>query len=201
MVDEALLREFSKLRLLPEERRYLQQELAKMAIDGKVAQADAVRSIELRLGQLDDRLGRLTDAYIDRLLEAELFEQRKKALLAERLDLQGQLAEWRKGKRNPAQELADYLERADGAYLAYKLATPSEKRDLVDALTSNRLVAGKELTIMLSLPFSEIAKRAECQDGRPRRNSPRTWKRLLKWLPNISVIVARTRSQMQTFPT
>jgi len=182
MVDEGVLREFSKLRLLPEERRYLKQELAKMATDGKMAQAEAVRSIELRLGQLDDRLGRLTDAYIDRLLEAELFEQRKKALLAERLDLHSQLAEWRNGKRNPAQELADYLERADSAYLAYKLATPGEKRDLVDALTSNRLVEGKNLTIMLSLPFSEIAKRAESQDGSPRRNSPRTWKRILKRL-------------------
>lgn len=169
-VEEAVLSELRKLRLSEDERRFLKQELGRIAVDGQAAKMDAVRSLDLRLRQLDDRLGRLTDAYIDRLLERQLFEERKKALLSERVDLESQLSNWQGGRRNPAQELSDYLERADSAYLAYKQALPSEKRDLVDTLTSNRMVGGKNVVVMLSLPFSEIAKRAECQDGSATEN-------------------------------
>ena len=178
-VDEALLREFRKLQFLPEERQYLRQELANMRMDAKSNQEEAIRALDLRLAQIQDRLSRLTDAYIDRLIEKEPFEQRNKALLAERLDLRNQLTEWQSGKRNPGDDLSEYLERADGAYLAYRRATPDEKRDLLESLTSNRLVEGKSVTIMLTLPFSEIANRFEGQDGGPRRVAPRTCRQLL----------------------
>ena len=41
-------------------------------------QQETIAALKLRLAQADDRLGRLTDAYIDRLIEPELFEARKK---------------------------------------------------------------------------------------------------------------------------
>lgn len=150
-----------------------------MRMDAKSNQEEAIRALDLRLAQIQDRLSRLTDAYIDRLIEKEPFEQRNKALLAERLDLRNQLTEWQSGKRNPGDDLSEYLERADGAYLAYRRATPDEKRDLLESLTSNRLVEGKSVTIMLTLPFSEIANRFEGQDGGPRRVAPRTCRQLL----------------------
>jgi hypothetical protein len=38
----------------------------------------------LSLNRIQDRLARLTDAYIDRMVEKDSFEERKKTLLMER---------------------------------------------------------------------------------------------------------------------
>lgn len=156
-----------------------------MKLSNTEEQKNIVNALTLQLGQIEDRLNRLTDAYIDRLIEKDLFEQRKSALLVERTDLEQRLAEWKSGKRNPADELLCFLERADSAYLAYKLGLPEEKRDLLDSVTSNRLVSGKTPEIMLASPFNEVANRFECTSGGPRRSIPRTWHALIKRLLTI----------------
>lgn len=113
-------------------------------------QENMIKALDLRLAQLNDRLTRLTDAYLDQAAERDLFEQRKTALLGERRDLQSQLSSWQDGKRNISEELEKILEPADSAYLAYKQAQPDEKRHMLAALTSNRLVDRKIPVIMLS---------------------------------------------------
>src|ERR1039457_2840386 len=153
-----------------------------MKLSNTAEQEKIVAALTLQLAQIEDRLNRLTDAYIDRLIEKDLFEQRKSALLVGRTDVEQRLAEWKNGKRNPADELLLFLERADSAYLAYKLGLAEEKRDLLDSVTSNRLVSGKTPEIMLALPFNEVANRFECTSGGPRRSIPRTWNALINRL-------------------
>ena len=137
------------------------------------------------LSQIDDRIGRLTDAYIDRLIEQELFEARKKTLLSERLDLQSQIASWQDGKRDASKEVAKFIELADGACLAFNNGTLDEKRDLLDALTSDRLIDGEIPVIVLSLPFRTIAERPKGGYGVPRRGIHQIWKPLLARLSDI----------------
>ncbi len=73
------------------------------------------------------------------------------------------------GQRDIAEEMARFIERADSACLAYKGGTVEEKRDLLDSLTSDRILNGKVPTIMLSLPFSAIAERHNLARGSQRR--------------------------------
>ena len=136
-------------------------------------------ALKLRLSQVDDRIGRLTDAYIDRPIEKDLFEARKNTLLSERLGLEAQIASWHDGKRDASEELAKFIERADTAWLAYKGGTIEEKRDLLDVITSNRIIDRKIPTIMLSLPFRALAERTKTADGGPRRDIHRTWSLLI----------------------
>jgi len=181
-VEEAVITELARLQFSLEERRFLQAELARACENAARQRDEAMTALNLRINQNEDRLSRLTDAYIDRLIDAELFESRKKALLAERRDLDNQLVEWRTNKRDPSAELAKFLERADTAYLAYKSGLITEKRELLDALTSNRVVDRKNPTIMLSLPFRMVADRTKFEDGCPRRDIARTWSILLPQL-------------------
>jgi len=185
VVESAVLAEFSRLSLSIEERHYLQREFQLVRANAAQQQQETIAALNLRLCQIDDRLSRLTDAYIDRLIELELFEARKKALLSERLDLNSQIASWQDRKRDASEELAKFLERADGACLAYKIGTVEEKRDLLDALTSNRIIDRKTPTIMLSLPFRAIADRPKSADGSPRRDIHRTWKCLLAMMMTL----------------
>jgi len=185
MVEQAVLEQLARLRFAKNESAWFRPKLAQMKLSNIQEQEKIVTALTLQLAQVVDRLNRLTDAYIDRLIEKDLFEQRKSALLVERTDVEQRLAEWKSGKRNPADELLCFLERADSAYLAYKLGLPEEKRDLLDSITSNRLVSGKTPEIMLASPFNEIANRFECTSGGPRRSIPRTWNLLIGRLLRI----------------
>lgn len=184
-VEAAVCREFSRIQLSPNERCYLRQELDRMKDNAAGQREETVAALKLRLAQTEDRIARLTDAFIDRLIEQDLFEVRKKTLLSERLDLESQIANWQGGKVDAVGDLAKFLERADSACSAYKGGTVEEKRDLLDALTSNRTIYGKLPVIMLSLPFRAVAERQKCADGAPRRAIHLTWKPLLSRLTNI----------------
>jgi DNA invertase Pin-like site-specific DNA recombinase len=186
-VDFAILQAFSALRLQSDEQRYALDELNALRKDDNQQQEKVIAALELNLKQVADRLARLTDAYIDRVLDKDSFEQRKAALLSERRNLEDSLAEWRSGKHNPADELQEILERADTAYLGYKQGTALEKRNLINTLTSNRLVEHKSLEVTLDSPFDLIANRAKCANGSPRRDTHRTFamKSLVSRLLNL----------------
>jgi len=103
----------------------------------------------------------------------------------ERRQLQGSLAQWQGGKRSEADELQIILERGDSAYTGYNSGNVADKRDLVDTITSNRLLDGKSLEVVLTSPFDVIASRIKIKDGSPRRDIPRTWKHLLPLMLNL----------------
>ena len=180
--ENAILSRLIRLRLHPEEQRYCLQELAKLRADASKRQEEIVSGLQLQLGQIEDRLTRLTDAYIDRLIDKDTFEQRKTTLLMERRQLEDSLLQWQGGKHSETDELQEILERGDSAYSAYNSGNVPDKRDLVDTITSNRLLDRKSLEVALSSPFDVIASRTQTSDGSPRRDIPRTWRVLLQKL-------------------
>jgi hypothetical protein len=141
--EESVLSRFADLRLREDERRYIGCELRKLKAEDTKNIEDAATALKLRLSQIEERTNRLTDAYIDRLLEKDAFEERKKALLMERRGTEEKLADVTTGRMRISEELEHFLERAGAAYSAYKIGNLGEKRELVDSLTSNRLLRGK----------------------------------------------------------
>jgi len=192
-VEAEVLRQLSRLQFTPEERRYLQTEVERIRGNTAKYQQDILCSLNLRIAQIEDRVNRLTDAYIDRLIEQDVFEARKKTLLSERLDLENQIDSEQGMGRDVVKELAQFLERADSACLAYKMGSTEEKRDLLDSVTSNCTVDGKVPIITLKLPFSTVAERSNCRDGRPRRDRHRIWRRLIPEL--IRLMKCKTEPQ------
>ncbi len=182
VMETAVLQRFEEIGLSDDERRYIECELRKFKEEDANHQEEAIAALRLKLGQIEERLNRLTDAYIDRVLEKDAFEARKNALLMERKDLEENLAGWSSGGRLASEELAHFLERARGAYSAYKVGNVDEKRELVDSLTSNRILNGKLPEITLAFPLQEVANRFQNAGGGPRRDIPRTWTRLLPLL-------------------
>jgi DNA invertase Pin-like site-specific DNA recombinase len=192
--DSVFLQRFQTLSFADEERCYFWQEASRLRADDNQNQEKAIAALKLQLAQIDERLNRLTDAYVDRLIDKDLFEQRKDALLMERAGMADQLRQWQAGKNTMSELVAEILERAQSAYLAYKLGQPTEKRDLVDSLTSNRLVNSKTLDVSLLSPFDEIADRSKLEHGSPRRDVARTWTRLL---PRILTSLQRKQESQE----
>jgi len=124
IVEEAALERLLPLEFSEEEKSYVQTRVPQLKSDWENRREEEVNALALRIKSLEDRLGRLTDAFVDRLIEKEIFEQRKGAFLAERKDLEEKLAQLRDGSRSVPDRLQEFLELAGSAYLLYKSALP-----------------------------------------------------------------------------
>src|SRR5262249_24356257 len=97
-------------------------------------------SVELSTNRVEERLVRLTDAYLDGMLEGELFEDRKRALLLERQHLRERSAQLKSSAGSPVARLLEFLELAKSASLSYETGNLDEKRNLLKSVTSNLIV-------------------------------------------------------------
>jgi len=161
----------------------IRQVIANISVHDRETEQDQLAAQQLRLAQLQDRVNRLTDAYIDRLIERDIFEERKTALLMERKQIEEHLG----GSNEPLPErLTKFFERANSACLLYKSSLPYEKRDALTNLTSNRTVAGKNVVITLAPPYNQIANRPHFAYSSPKRARLRTVNTLIgkvrKWV-------------------
>jgi len=170
-----------------EEREYFRARLGTLRSEWASHLDNEVRSIKLRLDQIRDRLNRLTDAYLDQALDKTMFEERKTALLLEQKDAEENLAKLtRDGSQGP-EKVEKFLELVGDAWLSHELALPEEKREMVNILSSNREVDGKNLYLTPSLAFREIANRSKNSTCTPERDIPRTWDRLLNILTKLNI--------------
>lgn len=178
-LEQAIVHELKKLEYTQEEKDHFRGRILQLRQDWTSQQLQTTQSLQMQLKQLDERFNNLTDAYLDKMIDKESFERRKTTLLEERRSTQDRLAE---SVRNPlmiTDRLQLFLERAGNAYLTYKMAIMDEKRELINTLTSNRLVDGKSLKVMLDLPFNMVANRFNVPGGRASRSTPRTWDSLI----------------------
>jgi site-specific DNA recombinase len=184
-IEGEVLKQLSKLEFTAEERAYLEGEIVRLKKDWIQEQEALLESMQLRLGKLQERLARLTDAYIDRLIEKEIFEERKTVVLMERKAIEESYSDT--NQRPVPDQLAEFFELSGAAYLRYKLGNPDEKRGLLKIITSNRTASGKEVDISLSLPFSEVANRCKNTNGVPCRDRLRTLAKTFRVILNYFI--------------
>jgi site-specific DNA recombinase len=133
----------------------------------EASEGERLQQAALALGKANDRLSRLTDAYLDGSVDKEIFEARKTSLFAERRALQDALDESQ--IEGPEASRLKKFELAYMAYLQFDLPTPDEKRDALKIVCSNLVLEGKELGFRLLFPFKEIAKLRISSYGGPYR--------------------------------
>lgn len=167
------------LRFEREERKLLLQKLGDVKSDLAAQWEAESASTRLLVSQNRERLDRFTDAYVDGLIDKETFEARKAVLLMERKSLEEKIGQ---PKSLIANRIEKFLELAGDAYLLYEMALPSERRDLLRIVTSNRTVCAKKIEITLKTPFLEVANRQKNLNGSPRRDRHRTLDVLLRKL-------------------
>jgi hypothetical protein len=157
------------LRFDDEEKACCQEIMAKATENWSSQQEEEVKSAQLRLSQVKDRLNRLTDAYLDAVLDRPTFEARKQALQLEQRAVEETLRDPAHGAKSLT-KIQRYLEHAGDAWLSHQNALPEEKREMVKILTSNIWVQGKDLEVEPSLPFGLIANRSKIAECDPQRD-------------------------------
>ena len=157
-----------------EEKPFIESQLQVVKRELGVERDSARQTLSLRLRQVSDRLMKLTDAYLDGEIEKDLFEQRKGHLLSEKKEVEESVRVLSYSGSQFETQLRNLLELADTAWLNYFLTSSQEKRNLLQTLTSNIEVYGKNVVVKLSLPFEWIAERDSVLPGSPERDTSRS---------------------------
>jgi site-specific DNA recombinase len=178
-IEQAIAAVLPPLQFTDDEREYLEQRVTELREHWVTEKEEQIQTLTLRLGNLQERVGRLTDVYIDGAIEKDLFQERKAAVLLERKDAEERLGALKGGRFSLPDRLAEFLELAESVSGSYKTALSEEKRDLLKIVTSNREVDGKNVVLTLTQPFALIAQRCENSHGAPYRDTPRTLDSLL----------------------
>jgi DNA invertase Pin-like site-specific DNA recombinase len=133
------------------------------------------QSLRLSLAATDDRLGRLTDAFVDRLIERDIYLQRKEKLLGERVELQDRMAACEAGMGEIRERVEKILELIKALGTMPILESDAKIREILESTTSNLTVRRKNVVVAWKNPFQELSKRPVVTDGAPVRIKPRTF--------------------------
>jgi site-specific DNA recombinase len=181
-IDNAVGEAFGTLRLDEEEMSYVRQWFANAQANHEVYRAKELDAAQLNLAQVRDRLGRLTDAYLDGAIDKIMLDERRNALLFEDVGLKKRVAELESGSYDTVTRLEKFLELVQDASNLYRMALPLEKRDFVKKLTSNLGVERDRIAVELKNGAQLIANRNISIDGGAKRRVHRTWDPLLTQL-------------------
>ena len=174
LVDDSVQDRFSLLDLNKKEKRLFFKEIQKHKERFEQERKEVVASCKLLLGEVETKLIRLTDAFLEGDVDREMYHFRKEAFLKEKLELEEKRRAFNEDGKGLVDEITEFLELAEKASLTYRSAYPVEKRRILKAVTSNRFVNGKNVEVELSKPFSIIANRPVLQKCDPSAGRPRT---------------------------
>ncbi len=172
----------SRLTFDEDEVQCIQAWVEKARLNQGASREQELEVAKLRLNGARERLGRLTDAFIDGMLEKALFENRKNSLLSEEQDIQSRIRELESGNGTALMRMERFLELIRSVPFAYQNANPDEKRDLVKELVSNLTVLAKNVSLTLKPEVDLLVNRLKLSYGAPSRCATRTLRRLLKKL-------------------
>lgn len=175
---------FERLRLSPEEVRMVDIELEHMRKNNAQQCEEAIKQFRMALQAVQQKNERITDIYIDGLLNRAELEQKKTALILERREIEGNLSELERGKQPGLARLEKIVELIKTASLLYEKGSDDDKRELIKEVMSNRVASHKSLEIVGRNPFESIVNRHAVRFGGPLRGRSRTfWRKVLQDIP------------------
>ena len=171
-IDAKLKEIFKLLQFAEDEIGDIRDLVAKCRGTASDEKAKRSAALAIQIAKCDERLVRLTDAFLDATVEKDLFESRKVAVLQEKRRLRDQLA-FVGSLPSTADMIAKKIELAEAAYLQYESGNPAEKRDMVVSTTSNFIGTSNYPVITLLSPFQELVDWRRSNHCDPHRENAR----------------------------
>jgi DNA invertase Pin-like site-specific DNA recombinase len=185
-VEAGVIERLKAVQLDPEQHEYLARKIEAFRKDYGANRSKEIDSLEIRVAQIKERLGLLTDAYLDGTIEKDIFEQRKTTLLMERRHIEDQIQDLMDGSPVLDQKLDRLLELLKSAYSLYICGLPQERREAILDVCSNRTLCEKTLDITLAVPFDQVVDCRKNTSGGPSRANARTWDKLAEFIFNFA---------------
>lgn len=173
-VDEALRANLRPFRLTEEEWAEVTRDFAAVMEQAEQNSAEERRSVDLAVAAVDDRLSRLTDAYLDQTIDKASYLARREQLLHDRTGLRCHKASLEAGNDNLERRAQRNLELAKALGMRAFWGDGPRIREIIKLATSNLTASGKNVAIAWREPFCSLAKLPTVSSGPPDRARPRT---------------------------
>jgi site-specific DNA recombinase len=179
-LEAAIIERLAGIRLNEDDLSELERYANQKRTMGADVQHNQLVDLEFRFATIEQRLNRLTDAFLDGHIDVQMLTQRKETLLSERLDVEGRISELKRDFSRALVRMEEFVELVKSANSLYEKGTVSEKRRIVEKALSNRQLDGKRLILSLRTELFWVADRY----GDPAAFKRRTfWK---KWIDSLA---------------
>ncbi|MEW8285197.1 MAG: recombinase family protein [Candidatus Thiodiazotropha endolucinida] len=174
VIDSSVKKILENAQLSPYEIEILRTLTEELRSSWKEERVAILNRLHLLIGQYNEKLNRLTDAYLDQVIDRELFDHRKNDLILKKKDVQDQIEAMKSGTVTVPDKISEFLEQAKSLYVTYASGNTEEKKNVLEVTTSNRVVDGKTSYMKLRKPFLYVGEYREIYSSPPRRDMLRT---------------------------
>jgi hypothetical protein len=172
-IDNLLFKAFTAAQLFPEESATLETLLQQSEKEWMAKQQEMLNAVKLQEGQINQKIERLTDCYLEGGLDKDTYETRKSNLLVESKTKEATEKGILLGMDKIFARVRKFLELSKDLKKSYEIGILEEQREFLQIVTSNLEVIGRNLIILMKSPFLELAQRHILSSGEPERDGSR----------------------------
>lgn len=174
-ISEHLSHLFASIQFSDEDIQEMHQLLKDEAKIGTQKLASQLRSAALRETAIQERLSKLTDAYLDQAIALEVYQAKQGSLLLELADARQRRAELQNKTARASAGIGAFFEFVRVLRFGDELTQATRFRQVLRELTSNRGLSGKSLCVTMQSPFRELVSDLAVLFCGPPRNKNRTF--------------------------
>jgi site-specific DNA recombinase len=156
------------------EANLLNQLLEEVKLNWTSSKSKLSEAIKMQEQKVSQKLERLTDAYIENIIDKDAYNKKKGQLLIELKEYQGKNKDIALQKESIFRRANNYLEFLKTVLLSFNSGILEEKRKIIKIITSNLSFSENKLSITIKSPFLELADRSLFLSGGHVRPIPRT---------------------------
>lgn len=158
-IDGAIRDELAAVTLADREAEVLRSEVTAYFANEAALREARKAALQDALTATNARISRLTDLLLDAKIDSAAHDEKRNALVMERLRLKQDLANLASVGAHLEETMGEIVELARSAETLYETGDALRKRQLLAIVLSNATASGKSLEISLLEPFATIAKR------------------------------------------
>ncbi len=158
-VERTVIRSFEGLQLHTLENQVLNELLNEAQLNWVVNEKGFENSLKMQKERISNKLERLTDAYIENVVNKAMFDRKKEILLIDLQTLRNRTIQFSNQKDAIFKKAINFLEHIKSFKKTYLSGISDEKRKILKTIISNLIVEGKNITIAMKIPYSDLANR------------------------------------------
>jgi hypothetical protein len=170
-LDEIVRSELAHLRMDDEDVRDFRELIEEERQRENASAGGHLEQVERDLGLINERMERLTDAVLDGTIDKGTYNERRGALIAQKIEL---LERQKDTSSTIWQTVAERFELGLIALQGYEIGNDDEKREVLKSVGSNFVARQKQVVFPMLSPFSDIRAWSISTYGLTHRGAVRT---------------------------
>jgi DNA invertase Pin-like site-specific DNA recombinase len=195
VIDGKLRAAAESFSLTEEEWTAVKADIETVLAHRKTDAAAELQNLSLATSAIDERLGRLTDAYVDQMVDRETYLARKEQLLGERATLTSSKASIEAGDDGIRLRVEKSIELIKTLGNLPNLENDDKLREILKDTVSNLTVCQKNVAVTWANPFNSLVFDDVVTAGGPKRIKHRTFALRVNRL--VATIIAHSKGYGQ----